>query len=518
MFAFAVADRREQSLVLVRDALGIKPLCWWLGRDGTLAFASELRSLIAHPSVPRRVDRRSLEMLLVDRYVADPWTLLEEVKSLPAGALLTWRAGAIAIDRWHTLAFDTHPIDEREARVELERRLDAAVRSQLVADVPVGVFLSGGIDSSTVAAFAARARREQGQRLATFSVGFDDPRFDESALAREVARHLDSQHHEVRIGAAQFDVERFDRILDHVGQPLADTSTVPTLAVSELARQHVTVALSGDGGDEFFGGYDHMFWAARVRFLYDTTPAPLRRAGSAVLAAVAPMVTGGAATSARRLRKGLEMSLHAPLEQFRCSRALWQPSELADLCAHAHAGLYMRRDVDIEPEDVERLEPEELVMLALARGFMPGAILTKVDRMSMAASLEVRPPLLDRRVVEFAMRLPLEHKLRGRTGKHLLREVARPLLPAAVFEHRKHGFSLPLFAWFNERFWTLLGELYAPGSEAVRLFRAPELERVMRAGREADRNVGALSESAAATRVWLLAALARWMQRFGVSA
>jgi len=518
MFAFAICDRADGSLVLARDPLGIKPLYWWSGPGGELVFSSELRSLLAHPSVPRKLDRRSLEMLLVDRYVADPWTMLEGVKQLPPGHWLRWRGGKIEIGEYSRLELDPKPIGEAEALHELRARLDETIRSQLVADVPVGVFLSGGIDSSTVAAYAARAVHATGERLKTFSIGFDDPAYDESSLAREVARHLGTDHRELRLSAGEFELATLDRILDHVGQPLGDTSCIPTLAVCELAARDVKVALSGDGGDELFGGYDHMFWAARMRFLTDTTPAPLRRASSAVLAHVAPMARGQMATRLRRARKGLELSLHAPLEQFRLSRALWQPRELESLCAHAHAGSLLRRDIDLEPEVVERLEPEELVMLVLARTFMPGSILPKVDRMSMAASLEVRPPLLDRRIVEFALRLPLEHKIHGRTGKYLLREAGRHLLPASVYEHPKQGFALPLHRWFNAEFWQLVDELYAPGSPAADLFRAPELERVLAVARNAGRDETTLSAGNAATRVWLLASLARWMQRYGVAA
>ena len=518
MFAFAIADRSDGSLVLARDPLGIKPLYWWTGSGGELVFSSELRSLLAHPSVPRKLDRRSLEMLLVDRYVADPWTMLEGVKQLPPGHWLRWKDGRIEIGAYHELKLRPESMDEADALHELRERLDETIRSQLVADVPVGVFLSGGIDSSTVAAFAARAVREKGERLKSFSIGFDDPEFDESSLARTVASHLGTEHRELRLQAGEFELATLDRVLDHIGQPLGDTSCIPTLVVSELAAREVKVALSGDGGDELFGGYDHMFWAARMRFLTDTTPAPLRRAGSAVLARMAPMAHGAMATRLRRARKGLELSLHAPLEQFRLSRALWQPDELRDLCAHAHAGTLLRRDIDLDPDIVDRLEPEELVMLVLARTFMPGAILPKVDRMSMAASLEVRPPLLDRRIVEFALKLPLEHKIRGRTGKYLLREAGRELLPSAVYEHRKQGFALPLHRWFNAEFWELLETWYAPGTPAAGLFREPELRRVLDAARHAGRDASVISTGNASTRAWMLASLARWMQRYGVAA
>ena len=518
MFAFAICDRRDGSLVLARDPLGIKPLYWWMGPGGELVFSSELRSLLAHPSVPRKLDLRSLEMLLVDRYVADPWTMLEGVKQLPPGHWLRWRDGRIEIGAYHELDLHPEEISEADAVRELRARLDTTIRSQLVADVPVGVFLSGGIDSSTVAAYAARAVKSTGERLKTFSIGFDDPEFDESSLAREVAAHLGTEHRELRLGAGEFQLSTLDRILDHVGQPLGDTSCIPTLAVCELAAREVKVALSGDGGDELFGGYDHMFWAARMRFLTDTTPAPLRRVGSAMLAKFAPMAQGSMAMHLRRARKGLELSLHAPLKQFRLSRALWQPQELESLCSHAYAGALLRRDIDLESEVVERLEPEELVMLVLARTFMSGAILPKVDRMSMAASLEVRPPLLDRRIVDFAMRLPLEHKIRGRVGKYLLREAGRELLPTAVYEHRKQGFALPLHRWFNAEFWELVDSVYAPGSAAASLFREPELRRVLDTARNAGRDAAVLSAGNAATRAWMLASLGRWMKRYGVTA
>ncbi|MBM3990195.1 MAG: asparagine synthase (glutamine-hydrolyzing) [Planctomycetes bacterium] len=518
MFAFAICDRRDGSLVLARDPLGIKPLYWWSGSGGELVFSSELRSLLAHPSVPRKLDHRSLEMLLVDRYVADPWTMLEGVKQLPPGHWLRWRDGEIEIGAYDRLELRPEPMHEADALAELRTRLDDSIRSQLVADVPVGVFLSGGIDSSTVAAYAARAVHATGERLKTFSIGFDDPAYDESSLARHVAQHLGTDHRELRLHGGEFELATLDRILDHVGQPLGDTSCIPTLAVSELAASEVKVALSGDGGDELFGGYDHMFWAARMRLLTDTTPAPLRRAGSALLSRVAPFAQGSMATRLRRARKGLELSLHAPLMQFRLSRALWQPAELEALCTHAHAGALLRRDIDLEADVIEKLEPEELVMLVLARTFMPGAILQKVDRMSMAASLEVRPPLLDRRIVEFAARVPLELKIRGRTGKYLLRQAGRDLLPKAVYSHRKQGFALPLQRWFNAEFWDLLEALYAPGTAAASLFRRPELLRVLDAARHAERSAAVQSAGNSATRVWMLAALGRWMQRYGVAA
>jgi len=517
MFAFAVADTHEKSLVLVRDPIGIKPLYYFHGADGSLVFSSEIASLLAHPLVPRRLDRQSLELLFVDRYVADPWTLLEGVFQLPPGHFLRWQGGRIEVRRYADLRFEPEARDEADALAELRATLDETVRSQLEADVPVGVFLSGGIDSSTVAAFASRAVRRTGHRIASFSVGFARADHDESALAREVAEYIDTEHHEVRIDDAQFDLATLDHILDHVGQPLGDTSCIPTYILSKLAAEHVKVALSGDGGDEFFGGYDHMFWAARVRRISASAPAVVRRIGQAVLAGVSPVAPASLSTRVRRARKGLELSFLEPVEQFRLLRSLWRPDELGALLAHDDAGARLRGEC-FDEQALLGVEPEEFAMAVLAQTYMPGAILTKVDRMSMAASLEVRVPLLDRRVVDFARRLPLELKIRGKTGKYLLREAGRPLLPDAVYEHAKQGFSIPLHGWFNASFWSLLDELYAPGSEAARLFRPEALERTLRDGRAAERHTGVLSSTSASTRVWLLASLARWMQRFGVAA
>jgi asparagine synthase (glutamine-hydrolysing) len=514
MFAFAVHDREDGSLTLVRDPVGIKPLYYWHGPDGELVFSSELGSLMAHPRVPRRLDRRSLASLLVDRCVVDPFTMLEGVRQLPPGHLLRWRAGRVEVRPYASLELAPEALGEGAALAELRQRLDEAVRSQLVADVPVGVFLSGGIDSSTVAAHAARAVDGE---LHSFTVGFDDAGFDESAIAREVADHLGTTHHELRVEDASFAPEILDTVIEHCGQPLGDLSCIPTYLVSRFARERVKVILSGDGGDEFFGGYDHIRWAARVRRVGERAPALVRRVGSAVLAGVAPVAMGTAvAERTRRARKGLALTFCEPLEQVRRMMALWEPEEAARLLGEREAQLHPWPAG--EARALEALAPEELAMVVLARTYMTSAILTKVDRMSMAASLEVRVPLLDRRVIDLALRCPLDLKLRGGVGKHLLREAGRPLLPAAVYSHPKKGFGLPLHAWFNDEFWDLVDELYRPGAPAAGLFEERALRRVLSEGREAGRAGRLRSRQNVSSRVWLLAQLGRWMQRYEVAA
>ena len=513
MFGFAVWDRDEQSLTLVRDPVGIKPLYWWLGSDGELVFSSELASLVAHPDVPRRLDHASLSMLLVDRCLSDPWTLFDGVHQLPPGHLLRWKAGQVEVVSYWKLRIAPEALGEGAARDELRGLLEDSVRSQLVADVPVGVFLSGGIDSSTVAALAARERKEP---LHSFNVGFSSPEFDESALAREVAAHIGSVHHELRVEDAGFDLTVLERVVDHVGQPLGDLSCIPTFLVSEFARREVKVVLSGDGGDELFGGYDHIRWAARARRVAERTPAALRRLGSAVLAGVAPMARGRAVERTRRARKGLALTFCEPLEQVRRTLSLWSEEEAAELLAQRRSSS-LRSAFCGDVADLEGLAPEEFVMAVLFQSYMTSAILTKVDRMSMAASLEVRVPLLDRRIVDFAARCPLDLKLRGSEGKFILREAGRDLLPEAVYSHPKQGFGLPLHEWFNAEFWELFEEIYRPGRPAAALFEPRALARTLREGREAARQGQRISKQSASARVWLLAQVGRWMERFEVT-
>ncbi|MEZ6017586.1 MAG: asparagine synthase (glutamine-hydrolyzing) [Planctomycetota bacterium] len=515
MFAFAVYDRDEETLTIARDPIGIKPLFYWVGPKGELVFSSELASLVAHPLVPRRLDPQSLAMLLVDRCIGDPWTLFEGVQQLPPGHALRWRDGQIEVTPYWQLKLAPEPLEERAALAELRDLLEASVRSQLVADVPVGVFLSGGIDSSTVAALAARAKSEP---IHSFNVGFASPEFDESEVARAVAQHIGSTHHELRVENACFDPTILDTVVDHVGQPLGDLSCIPTYLVSRFARQEVTVILSGDGGDEFFGGYDHMHWAAQVQRVQARTPAVVRRIGQLALAGASTVAVGERAVArTRRARKGLDLTFCTPMEQMRRMMSLWSEDEARELLA-ARDARALRPAFFGDPSSLEGLEPEEFAMAVLAQSYMTSAILTKVDRMSMAASLEVRVPLLDRRVVEFALRCPLALKVRGRQGKYLLREAGRPYLPEAVYSHPKKGFGLPLHAWFNGEFWDLLDSLYAPGTAAASLFEPRALRRTIEAGRRAHRAGRGISSQTAAGRVWLLAQLGRWMQRFQVAA
>jgi asparagine synthase (glutamine-hydrolysing) len=300
-----------------------------------------------------------------------------------------------------------------------------------------------------------------------------------------------------------------DRVVRHVGQPLADMSTVPTLLVSDFAGRHVKVVLSGDGGDEFFGGYPSMFWAGRIARARSRAPKWLRHLARTALAA-AP---GG--TGLRRARKGLLLADYEMPEMLRRLTGQWTPEELPETLARPPGVL---RPITCRPltSDVT-LHPEERAMDYFAKTEMVGRFLRKVDRMSMAAGVEVRVPLLDRRVFEYALTLPLSLKVRGNTGKVILREAGRALLPELVYSHPKQGFTLPMATWFNDDFWRLMDELCAPLGEVARLFRAEALRGILADGRPPFPRERRIGRDAASERAWVVAQLGCWLEEFGVT-
>jgi asparagine synthase (glutamine-hydrolysing) len=446
MFAIALWDGARRRLVLARDRLGEKPLYWTVA-DGLLIFGSELTAVLAHPAVRPEIDPAALSTYLALEYVPAPATILRGVSKLEAGTVLVLEQGRVAVRPWWQLV--PHAMAETlpyaEAVRELRRRLEHAVRSRLVSDVPLGIFLSGGIDSSAIAALAAK----QGA-LETFSIGFDEASFDESAYAREVALRIGSHHHEHVVRGSEMPelVPALGRLLD---EPLGDASILPTSVLSRFARERVTVALGGDGGDELFAGYP-MHQAQRVASWARLLPAALHRALDAA-AATLPVSHGNFALGFRvrsflrgsaaqpPLNHALWMSSFSPAEQ----RTLLEPDVLA-AAGQADGALAA----------FERAWAASAGAPLLARAthldavtYLPNDILMKVDRASMAVALEVRAPFLARDVVEFAFAQPDGYRMRGLTGKRMLRDAVRDLLPERVLARPKKGFGMPVAAWLN---------------------------------------------------------------------
>ncbi|WP_372620656.1 asparagine synthase (glutamine-hydrolyzing) [Falsiroseomonas sp.] len=443
MFAFALWDRERGELLLARDRLGEKPMLYGLLPDGTLAFASEMAGLLALPAMPRRLDPAALDDYLALGYVPDPRTIHAGISRLPAAHFLLLRrgeAGLPAPRRYWQPPRAGMPAPADAAR-ELAARLDAAVSAQLMSDVPLGAFLSGGVDSSAVVACAARAVAEAGTGpLATFTIGFDGPEDERPAAAALAARLGLASHAEA--GRVDYVAAARDQAAIF-GEPFGDHSAVPTLAVCRLARQHVTVALSGDGGDEVFAGYRRYRFHSLAEAVRRAFPAPVRKRLIGGLAAAYPKLDR--APRWLRAKSTLtEISLDAALGYYRtvCKlheerrRGVYAAPLRAALDGHAPSARIAALMAECDPDDA-LLQAQ----YADLHTYLPGDILVKTDRTAMAVSLELRPPILDHELVAWGMALPAKLKLRGGFGKRILREALAPQLPAELLWGRKRGFA-----------------------------------------------------------------------------
>ncbi len=463
MFAIALWDAARQRGVLVRDRLGKKPMVYaHLGRQ--LFFASEFQALLQAREIPRTLDPGALGDYLAYGYVPAPASIYQAARKLPPGHRLVWQREAVRVEPYWRLEYlPKLGLTEPEAEAELERRLADAVRMRMVADVPVGALLSGGIDSSTVVAMMAR---QAPGRVRTFSIGFDDAAYDELAHARRVAERYDTEHHEFVVNPDASEV--LPTLVRHYGEPYADSSAIPTYYVCRLARGSVTVALNGDGGDETFAGYDRtraMVWsemagyvpgipwatalAERIWAPYAARQGARRRDGR-----VLKLLRGLGMTGGRRYRywtSGLEEGQLQTLLSPACAGEVARRRSFAVEHAWASGSHLARADRALSVE----------VMTSL-----PNDLLVKMDIASMANSLETRSPFLDHEVVEFAARLPVHLKLRhGLRQKYLLKRLARKLIPAANIDRPKMGFGVPVGQW-------LRGPLRDLGAEALLSQRA----------------------------------------------
>ena len=457
MFALALWDRQARRLTLARDRLGIKPVYWSM-QNGLFLFASELKALRAHPDWQAAIDGDAVAAYLRFGYVPSPHCIYGDTHKLEPGTVLAVEgAGEPVVTRYWDLrriareAREGAAGDERALLAELDTTLRRAVRSEMVSDVPLGAFLSGGIDSSTVAALM---QAESAQPVRTFSVGFEQQSYDEARHAKRVAAHLGTEHTEfyVEERMARDAIPLLPRWYD---EPFADSSAIPTQLVSQLARRHVTVALSGDGGDEAFAGYTRHRWGETLERMQGMMPAALRHGARGIVDALPE----GAVRHAMSLLPA----------RLRPSMPEQKLQKLAALIGEDDAGALYRGLVSLWPEP-ERLVPgaaekrglvwdpaiareqpalTERMMLLDRLTYLPDDLLTKVDRASMSVGLEVRVPLLNHHVVELAWRLPRAMKLRGGTTKWALRQILYRHVPPALIERPKQGFSVPLAAWLH---------------------------------------------------------------------
>jgi asparagine synthase (glutamine-hydrolysing) len=452
MFAFAIWDRRERRLFLARDRVGKKPLHYALA-GGTLVFGSEIKSLLQHPGVKREINLQAISDFLSFGYVPDPSTAFAGVFKLPPGHTLTFKDGLINTRRYWDFDYSRDPggrepeLREEDYIERLRELIAESVRVRLESEVPLGAFLSGGIDSSVVVAMMAR---QMGRPVKTFSIGFSDADFDELRYARIAARHFGADHHEFVVTP---DVCRLvEEIVWHHDEPFADVSSVPTYVVSKMAREHVTVALSGDGGDEVFAGYER-YVVDRRRRRYERIPAFLR---PALLRASQALPQG--AYGKRFLRN---IALEPAARYVDSVTYFDRDSQLNLFSEDARRALAgydpARRFERTFAASAARSRLERLLYLD-SKTYLPGDILVKVDRMSMANSLETRSPLLDHRLIEFAQTIPASLKLRGLETKYILKRAAAGLIPEEIINRPKQGFDVPIRLWFNRELRELLDD------------------------------------------------------------
>ncbi len=438
MFAFALWDSRTRTLLLARDRLGIKPLHYTI-QGGALIFGSEIKSILCHPKVSRELDPEALDYFFTYRYIPDPISIFREVRKLPPGHLLEARDGQITVrPYWNVPEPEEGAARDPKLSQRLLERLDDAVRVRLVADVPLGAFLSGGVDSSSIVTSMAGAMEEP---VKTFSIGFEEEAFDELEFARLTARQCSTDHHERTVGSMDF--QHLEAVLSFFDEPFGDVSSVPTYFLSELAREKVKVALSGDGGDELFAGYER-YKTDRLYARFDFLPLSIRRELFGTLAKLWP--------SGWRGRKAIERFNYPQVDRYLMSGASLKREERAALY---HTDLLSRlgpdapRDRFLTHWEARKGDALDRLLYLDLKTYLPGDILTKVDRMSMAHSLEVRVPLLDHHLVELAMRIPAREKLVGSRSKFIFRQAVGGRLPREILERPKQGFSVPVLGWLT---------------------------------------------------------------------
>jgi asparagine synthase (glutamine-hydrolysing) len=497
MFAIAIWDRRRQRLVLARDRLGKKPIYWSLA-DGRLTYGSELKAVLAADDRHSDVDGTSLALYLQYQYVPAPRSILVGIQKLAPASILTWDGGEPSIRRYWTLAYRPKSTQsEDDDREQCEELIRESVRLRLRSDVPVGVFLSGGMDSSVVTAMMAGLSERP---VRTFSIGFDERAYDELPYARAVARHFGTDHTEevVTLDA----IRLLPALAYHFDEPFGDPSAIPTMQVAQLAATQLKVVLTGDGGDEAFGGYLRYRFQAGMGALA-RVPRPLQRL-MAIAAQTAFSRTSANATLRRRADSWRRLVDLGPEDRYVALMTIHVEAERAALLGrHVPTDVYLLGALDGDPDAVGL----DRLLRADTLTYLPEDLLVKMDRATMASSLEARAPLLDHVLVEFAATLPADRKLRRSESKRVLRQVARRLMPAELVNRPKMGFGVPIGTWFKGA----LGERYrevvlSADSRSRDHLDIKVAERLLASHQAGSRDYG--------HRLWVLLMFELWLRRW----
>lgn len=498
MFAFAIWDKKERELFIARDRLGIKPL-YYTEIEGSLIFASEIKALLDHPAVGANLDYRSLSQYLSLKYVPAPNTMFAGIRSLEPGHSLYVRNGQTEISRYWDISFKKNKLikTDEEYAEELLHLLRESVKLRLRSDVPFGAFLSGGLDSSIIVALMAEVMDEP---VKTFSVGFSDAgNQDELPYARQVADHFGCEHHSFEITARDF-LDNAENVLWHMDQPISDHATVATFMVAKLARQHVKMVLTGEGGDELFAGYAR-YEGERFASLNNVIPAPigqLIRSGARVLPGL------------RRAKVAIDaLTIKDEATRF----ANWFPMLSDDMKAELLTGRMAELRAGAANvfrdclDRTDATDPLDRMLYTDTKLWLADFLLLRGDKLTMANSLEARVPLLDHKLVEFAASLPTSMKLRGRTRKYLLKKVGSTLLPGSIVNRKKQGFPIPIDRWLRNEARELVNDTLCPGIIKQRgLFDPGYVSKLV-----ADHESGYFNYS---KEIWGLVSVEMWMRQF----
>jgi asparagine synthase (glutamine-hydrolysing) len=504
MFAFAIWDRKKQRLFLARDRLGVKPL-YYYAEGGTFIFASELKAIIQDPAVKKELDLEALSDYLSFIYVPAPKTIFKNIrKQQPGHCLIVTAAGVVEKSYWD-VNFECPAVRSEEHLVEeLYSLLTEAVRLRLVSEVPLGAFLSGGIDSSAVVAIMSEVLEDA---VITSSIGFQEEEYNELQYARQMAEKFGTRHHEYMVEPKALEV--LEKLVWHYDEPFADSSAIPTYYVSKMARENVTVALTGDGGDENFAGYRRYLYDSLENGLRTKIPRPFRRHVLGSIARLYPK-----ADWAPRVFRGKTLLTNLSLEPERAyfnsvisfkneqKEQLLRGDVINQLNSYDSFSVFERH-----LGRAGGLDPLSKVQYLDMKTYLADDILTKVDRASMAVSLEAREPLLDHKLVEFVATIPPSLKLRGKTGKYILKQAMRKLLPPSIINRHKMGFAVPLDVWFRREIKEFTSDLlFGPASANSGYFNVDFVAKIWK-----QHQVGLRDNSA---KLWILLMFELWYRKF----
>ncbi|MCW5960782.1 MAG: asparagine synthase (glutamine-hydrolyzing) [Pyrinomonadaceae bacterium] len=445
MFAFAIWDAREESLFIARDRVGKKPLFFSKTASGDFLFGSELKSLLLHPGVSRKIDLAALDAYLTFGYVPEEFCIFKNIRKLAPGSFLIYKNGEIKIEEYWDFRYEKNeaPHTEGEYVEQLRGLIKEAVNVRLISEVPLGAFLSGGVDSSAVVGMMSEILDKP---VKTFSIGFNEDSFDELKFARIAAKHFKTDHHEFIVTPDLVDI--VDDLVWHFDEPFADPSALPTFMVAKLAREFVTVVLSGDGGDELFAGYD--------RYIIDKKRGPVGKLPKIFREAFLQRISKAMPHNARAKNFLYDISLD-PVERYVNSISYFGAMPKSALYSDEFKSSLNGRTESAEAEfirfakSISTGNPVDKMLYLDSKTYLPGDILTKVDRMTMANSLEARVPLLDHKLIEFVQKIPAEMKLKGFRSKYIFKKALEGLVPDEILYREKQGFGVPIAEWINSR-------------------------------------------------------------------